>query len=101
MICGLPGCACTAHMAELGCTDKFRLSQVLPTSLERITVPMRPGVLSPIVKKTVFGSSGFTIILRGYPKGNICRMCRAFQVAPSSVLVWTSLFATQKPVLAG
>src|ERR687888_2259204 len=101
MVFGLSGCACTAHMAELGCTDKFRLSQVLPTSLDRMTVPMRPGVLSPMVKKTVFGSSGCTIMVRGYDQGKVWRMCNDCQVAPSSVLVYTSLFTTTKTVLGG
>src|SRR5262245_43214047 len=88
-------------MAELGGTGNITLSQVLPTSLERMTVPMRPGVLSPMVKKTVFGSSGRTIILRGYDHGNVWRICNDCQVAPSSVLVYTSLFTTTKTVLGG
>src|SRR4030095_16202533 len=46
----------TVQMAEFGCTGNFRLSQVAPTSRERMTVPMRPGVESPSVRNSVRGS---------------------------------------------
>jgi hypothetical protein len=55
----------TVHTAELGWTGSPRLCHVTPASRERITVPMRPGVVSPTVTKTVRESFGFTAIPRG------------------------------------
>src|SRR5262249_12039803 len=55
----------TVQIAEFGCTGSFRGSHVTPASRERTTVPMRPGVESPRVRKTVRGSPGFAAMPRG------------------------------------
>ena len=46
---GSKGWPLTTHMAVFGATGSDKLSQVFPVSFERITVPVRPGVVSPIV----------------------------------------------------
>ena len=62
---GSEGWAFTTHMAVFGSTGRDKLSQVFPVSFDRITVPVRPGVVSPIVKKMTLVLLGCTKIPRG------------------------------------
>src|SRR5262245_23739060 len=91
----------TVQTAELGCTGNPTLVHEAPASFERITVPTRPGVASPIVRNTVQGSSGLTAMPRGYRQGKTSRACAGCQVLPSSVLRQISSLTTVNTALGG